>query len=132
MQQRKSFDVLGLGAVAVDDFIYVERYPPPDSKARVLGRKRNCGGLAATALITAARLGARCAYAGVLGQDELSAFAFKCLGAEGVELSHLKRISSAGPVYSNVVVDQQSGTRNIFHDERRAVGPGMHVPANLI
>ena len=132
MKQRKSFDVLGLGAVAVDDFIYVGRYPRLDSKAPVLDRKRNCGGLAATALIAAARLGARCAYAGVLGRDELSAFVLGCLEAEGIDVSHVKQTFSAGPVYSNIVVDQQRGTRNIFHDERKAVGPGLHVSGQVI
>ena len=71
----KRFDVLGLGAVAVDDLIYVEAYPPPDAKAQVIGRQRRCGGLTSIALVTAARLGARCAYAGALGNDELSEFA---------------------------------------------------------
>ncbi|MBN2129460.1 MAG: hypothetical protein JW741_08180, partial [Sedimentisphaerales bacterium] len=66
------FDVLGLGYTAVDDLLYVESYPPADNKARVRHRERHCGGLTATALVAAARLGARCMYAGVLGNDELS------------------------------------------------------------
>src|SRR5882724_11896705 len=89
MKREKSFDVLGFGAVAVDDFIFVESYPPPDSKARVLSRKRTCGGLAATALIAAARLGGRCAYAGVLGHDALSTFVLGRLQAEGIDVSHV-------------------------------------------
>jgi sugar/nucleoside kinase (ribokinase family) len=132
MKHKRSFDVLGLGAVAVDDFIFVENYPPPDSKARVRGRQRSCGGLAATALIMAARLGGRCAYAGVLGRDALSAFVLGYLKNEGIDVSHVKRAPTAGPVYSNIVVAQKGGTRNIFHDERQAVGPDMRVPAALI
>ena len=71
MSAVKSIDVLGLGAVAVDDLIFVEAYPPADAKARVLRLERHCGGLAATALVAAALLGAHCAYAGVMGEDEL-------------------------------------------------------------
>src|SRR5206468_4095602 len=78
-QLGKRIDILGLGAVAVDDFIYLEAYPAPDAKARVLRRERNCGGLTAIALVAAARLGARCAYAGVLGRDESSGFAVEFL-----------------------------------------------------
>ena len=64
------FDILGLGCVAVDDLLYVDAYPPADAKTRVQGRQRQCGGLTATALVAAARLGAKCAYGGTLGEDE--------------------------------------------------------------
>ena len=67
-------DILGLGAVAVDDLVYVDSYPLRDTKLPVRRQERHCGGLAATALVTAARLGSNCAYAGVLGYDELSEY----------------------------------------------------------
>src|SRR2546428_2397833 len=128
----KRIDILGLGAVAVDDFIYVEAYPPPDAKARVLRRQRYCGGLTAIALVAAARLGARCTYAGVLGHDELSCFAAEFLKREKIDLSWMKRLASARPICSNIVVDQRRGTRNIFFDVERAAGAPMNVPASLI
>ena len=132
MARKKTFDVLGLGAVAVDDCIYVEHYPRPDDKARVLGRQRKCGGLTAIALVAAARLGARCAYAGVLGQDELSHFAIECLKREKIDVSSVKQTSGARPIYSNIVVDQQGGTRNIFFDVEGFVGANIAAPAALI
>ena len=131
-QLGKRIDILGLGAVAVDDFIYVGAYPRPDTKARVLRRQRNCGGLTAIALVAAARLGARCAYAGVLGQDELSCFAAEFLKREKIDLSCMRRIASARPICSNIVVDQRRGTRNIFFDVEHAAGAPMDVPASLI
>jgi sulfofructose kinase len=69
---RAPLDILGVGSVAVDDLLAVAAYPPADAKARVLRRERQCGGLTGTALVTAARSGARCGYAGVVGTDELS------------------------------------------------------------
>ena len=48
-------DILGLGGVAVDDLLYVDGYPPADSKTPVARRERQCGGLTATALVAAAR-----------------------------------------------------------------------------
>jgi sulfofructose kinase len=125
-------DILGLGAVAVDDLIFVESYPPPDAKARVVRRERHCGGLTATALVAAARLGARCAYAGVLGDDELSDFALGCLEREGIDVSCVQRNALARPVHSNIVVDQQRGTRNIFYDLEQVVGASVRTPARLI
>jgi len=132
MLRRKEFDILGLGAVAVDDFIYVEAYPPPDAKARVVARRRECGGLTAIALIAAARLGARCAYAGGLGADELSSFALECLKRERIDVSDVKQSPAARVVHSNIVLDPRRGTRNIFYDLNRVVGGDVVVPTSLI
>jgi len=132
MSPVKRIDILGLGAVAVDDLLYVEAYPPPDGKARVIDRDRQCGGLTAMALATAARLGADCAYAGVLGNDELSAFVLRCLQQAGVETSCVQRSPRARPVHSSIVVDRRRGTRNIFFDLNGVVGAGAHTPVSLI
>jgi sulfofructose kinase len=130
--RRKSFDVLGLGVVAVDDVIFVASYPPPDAKAAVLGRQRRCGGLTAIALISAARLGGSCAYAGVLGPDELSQFGLQCLRQENIDVTQVRLTSRARPIHSNIVVDQRRGTRNIFFDIRGVVGARRDVSAQLI
>jgi ribokinase len=118
--------------VAIDDLIYVDGYPPPDSKARVLRLERHCGGLTGTALVAAARLGARCAYAGLMGNDELSTFALAHLEREGIDVSAVERRRAAGPVHSHVVVDQQHGTRNIFSYRPAVVGASLRTPAALI
>ena len=127
------FDVLGLGAVAVDELIYVDNYPAPDEKAHVLRTERQCGGLTATALVAAARFGAKCAYAGVLGDDDLSLFARNAMAKEGISLDHLLVKSEAGPVHSYIIVDQTRCTRNIFADSRNAIGADPNwPPAELI
>ena len=48
------WDILGFGAVAVDDLLLVDSYPAPDSKMPVRGKQREGGGLAGTALVAAA------------------------------------------------------------------------------
>src|SRR4026207_1746065 len=53
------FDVLGLGCTAVDELLFVDAYPPADGKMRVQRRERHCGGLTATALVAASRLGGK-------------------------------------------------------------------------
>ena len=76
---RPEFDIFGLGTIAVDDCVYVDSYPLPDHKVRIKREGRNVGGQIATALAAASRLGAHCAYAAVLGDDELSVAAFAAL-----------------------------------------------------
>lgn len=111
-----AFDVLGCGCVAVDDLLTVAAYPPADTKAPVVRRERQCGGLVGTALVAAARLGARCAYVATLGTDDLSEFALGRLRAEGVDVGHVARAAAAGPVRSVIVVGADTGSRTIFPD----------------
>ncbi|MBM3277155.1 MAG: permease [Candidatus Handelsmanbacteria bacterium] len=127
-----STEVLGLGAVAVDEILCVDQYPPADAKAQVRQRERRCGGLAATALVAAARLGCRCAYAGVLGRDDASAFAAACMEAEGIDLSQAQRRDEARVIRSAIVADLGRGTRNIFFDLNGVVGAGDDWPPEAV
>ncbi len=122
------FEILGLGCVAVDELIYVETFPVPDAKTPVLRTERQCGGLTATALVAGSRLGATCAYAGVLGTDELSAFAVERMRQEGIDLAHLRQRPEAGPVHSFIVVDSARQTRNIFFDASKPNGAAAAWP----
>ena len=122
------WDVLGIGCVAVDDLHYVEAYPAPDAKVRVRKRERHCGGLTATALVTASRLGARCAFAGVLGDDEDSRFVLDALAREGVDVDPSVRRSSARPIRSTVLIDETHHTRTIFYDLAGTVGADTESP----
>src|SRR5947209_15359530 len=105
-----TWDVLGLGCVAVDDLLYVPAYPPPECKVRVRRRERQGGGLTGTALVAAARLGARCAFAGVLGDDEDSRFVEDCFRRDGVDTSPIVRRPAARPIRSTVIVDESCHT----------------------
>jgi sugar/nucleoside kinase (ribokinase family) len=91
------WDVLGFGVVAVDDLVYVDRYPQPGTKVPIRKQRREGGGLAGTALVAASRLGAAAAYCGVLGDDELSRFTIQELEREGVDCAPILRRAEAGP-----------------------------------
>jgi sulfofructose kinase len=107
-------DVLGMGIVTVDDFLYVPAYPAADAKVRVSRRLRQCGGLTGTALVAAARQGARAAYAGCLGDDELSDFIHENFRAEGIDTSFVDALRTTRPIHSTIVVDESTGTRAIL------------------
>jgi sulfofructose kinase len=109
-----AIDILGLGVTAVDRLLYVPAYPSPNAKVNVLRSERQCGGLTATALVAAARLGARCAYAGQLGDGEDARFVVQTLSSEGVNLSHALKLAQAGPVRSTIIVSTDGGARTIL------------------
>lgn len=125
----RGLDVLGLGCTAVDEILYVPSYPAADRKVEVRLRERHCGGLCATALVAAARLGGACAYAGALGDDDGSRFVLATLEREGVDCTNVIRRVDAGPVRSVIVVDETRRTRNIFYDTRGALGAHPRLPA---
>jgi sulfofructose kinase len=129
---KSSFDVLGLGVTAVDDILYVPSYPPADGKVEVRQRERHCGGLCATALVAAARLGAKCAFAGTLGDDEGSRFVLETLKREKIDTRHAIQRTGAGPVRSVIVVDEGRRTRNIFYDTQQALGADPKRPAKAL
>lgn len=114
MARDAVIDVLGLGIVTVDDFLYVAAYPAADAKVRVSRRLRQCGGLTGTALVAAARQGARAAYAGCLGDDELSDFIRENFRVEGIDASHVDGSRKSPPIHSTIVVDESAGTRAIL------------------
>jgi len=128
-----TIDILGFGCAAVDDLLYVEAFPLADAKAQVLRRDRQCGGLVATALVAAARLGARCAYVAPLGEDELSAFALARLRRERIDVTHVAPDPKAYPVHSTIVVGDDRGTRNIFFDLSGVLAArALRLPAALV
>jgi sugar/nucleoside kinase (ribokinase family) len=129
---KAAIDVLGLGVVAVDDILHVESYPPPDAKAQVTREERQCGGLAATALVAAARLGSSCAYAGVLGEDGLSKFVLERFHGEGIDTSHAVIQKGACPVHSTIVVDTTRKTRNIFFHVGGLAGAHPELPEEAV
>jgi len=126
--EARPFDVLGLGCAAVDDLIYIESFPLPDTKTRVLRRERHCGGLTTTALVAAARLGARCAYAGALGEGELSEFVRLTLDREGVDVRFVPFDAGANPLHATIVVAEREGSRNILLHKVGHTGASDDLP----
>ena len=110
-----AWDVLGIGVVAVDDLIYVDHYPSSGAKMPIQTKRREGGGLTGTALVAASRLGATCAYGGVLGSDELSCFSLQELEREGVDCTPVLRLDGAQPIHSMVIVDLATAQRTILY-----------------
>jgi sulfofructose kinase len=126
------FDILGLGCAAVDDVLYVPSFPGTDEKVRVARALRRCGGLTGAALVTAARMGATCAYAGCLGMDEVSQYVADYFASEGIDVSHAPRLAEARVVKATIVVGRDIGSRNIFFQSEGLIGAHDHLPPDEV
>jgi sugar/nucleoside kinase (ribokinase family) len=122
------YDVLGLGCATVDDIYHVPSFPGADAKVRVNRHERRGGGLTGNALVAAARLGARCAYAGCLGEDDASRFVEQDFIREGVDVSHAPHPEGAAVIHSAIIVGQDSGSRNIFYRVEGVIGAHPTLP----
>ena len=125
-------DVLGLGAVAVDDMLFLDHFPLPDSKMAIRRAERRAGGNTGTALVAARRMGGSAAYAGALGSDELSRFVLDGLTAEGVDVGSLVRTGTARPFHSTILIDTRTQTRTILYNQDNVIGASDAGPPDEI
>lgn len=125
------YDILGLGVATVDELLYVAAFPAPDTKMQIQRSERRMGGLTAVALAAAARLGAHPAYAGMLGDDDISRFVEATLGAEGVDTSQVVRRGDAQPVHAVIIVDTSVSSRTILYEMKGQVGADDHLPTEV-
>ncbi len=112
---EKRWDILGFGALAVDDFLYLDHFPQANEKMLVQMKQRQGGGLTATAMVAAARQDSKAAYCGRLGDDELSLYSLQELEREGVDISITQRSSGYKPYHSVILVDMTSASRAILY-----------------
>jgi sugar/nucleoside kinase (ribokinase family) len=120
---KKRWDIIGLGALTVDDLFYIDHYPRLNEKLPVKMTQRHGGGLAATALVAAARQGAKSAYCGRLGDDELSIYSLQELEREGVDTALIQHWKGAKPYHSIILVEIPSGSRVILYNSEGVVEP---------
>lgn len=108
------FDIVGLGYSAVDYLGIVPRMPEMDTKLEIECFTRQGGGVTATAMVAAARLGARTAFVGAVGDDDLGDFTVRELDREGVDTSRVVRVPGASSQFSFIMVHKATGKRTIL------------------
>lgn len=126
------WDVLAIGNAAVDEILLLEHFPAADSKMPLSAVSRQGGGLAATAAVAAARLGARAAFCSLIGEDELSAYTLAELEREGVDTAPCLRDPRGLPYHAYILVDRAGQTRTILYEHGRVDPPPEHITPALI
>ena len=85
--------IVGIGANVCDTLYVVQDFPEEDTKMRADSVKQSGGGPCATGLVAASKLGADCAYIGVLTDDGAGIFLKADMESYGVssELVQIKK-----------------------------------------
>jgi len=107
--------MVGIGLASLDLLGSMPRFPAPNSKNRVTDVSIQGGGAAATACVAAARLGARAAFAGVVGDDDLGRAILRGLEEEGVDVSRVVVATGRRSPFSFVAVNAGDASRTVFH-----------------
>ena len=124
----RAFDLLGLGQISLDRLGVVDRLPVAGAKTALREEHLLPGGQVATAVLAATGLGARCAFAGAVGDDEAGRLALAPLERAGVDIGRVRRLAGVPTRQAWVLVESAGGERTIL--ERR--DQALALPADAL
>jgi ribokinase len=104
--------ITGIGYCGMDYLCRVP-YIPLDDKVELCESLIQGGGPCATALVAAARLGAKASFCGAVGDDERGAQIVKGLSSEGIDTQGIKVRRGVESPAGFCWIEQQSGKRSI-------------------
>ncbi len=113
ISEAASFDCVGMGHCAFDYICLLDRYPGENEKTEAIGYSEQGGGPVATAMVTLARLGAKVAFVGRVGDDREGRFVREEFRREGVDISALQIRASVRTPQAFVWVNTENGHRSI-------------------
>ena len=120
--------ILGLGGVTTDQIGLVDHIPGSDEVIRLQGYRIEQGGMVATALAAAARLGAQTEFLGAVGDDANGRHALERFAARGVATPRVRVLAGAVSAFSFVMVDSRSGKRTIIHEPGVQRNRALDIP----
>ncbi len=113
-RETSPLEIVGLGFCCQDDLLLLSEIPPPEGRATVLRRERQGGGMVATAMVAAARLGARAGFIGRVGDDAAGTQLREEFQGYGVDVSRLVTVPGARTHVTVVLVDARTGARSFL------------------
>ena len=116
--------IIGLGLATLDVLIRLKDMPTWEHGTRVSSFRFDGGGLVGTAMVAAARLGARVGFVGTAGSDDAAELKLRSFVECGVDLSHLVRREGAEDQVVLVFVHAETGERTfagVWHDPRQPI-----------
>jgi ribokinase len=113
------FDCVGFGMNAVDHLSILDPYPGLNEKVEVIESSMQGGGPVPTAMVTLAKLGAKVAYIGKIGDDAEGRFVKAELEKEGVNTDYLIKDKESKTAKAFIWVDKNTGKRTVALDKNK-------------
>lgn len=104
-------DIVGLGMATLDVLVRLKDMPTWERGSRMSAFSFDGGGPVATAMVAAARLGAKVGFIGTAGNDESADIKIRSLTRYGVDVSHLMRRPTPEMQVVLVCVHEETGER---------------------
>jgi Sugar kinases, ribokinase family len=105
------FEIVGVGSAVYDTLIVTNSFPVEDTKIRAKKTMQSGGGPCSTGLVAAAKLGASCAYIGVLSDDAGGKFLLSDFEKFNVDVQSVQVMSGYSSFSSFVILNEDSATR---------------------
>ena len=117
------FDVIGIGAAALDIVNLVDHFPDHEEVQRARAVAVQGGGPVATALVALARLGASTAMIDAIGDDWRSKIILEEFACEGVNTEAIKVYAGASATLATILVQEETAERTIVYHPGSAGEP---------
>ncbi|MHA2294615.1 MAG: carbohydrate kinase family protein [Candidatus Hodarchaeales archaeon] len=131
--EKREFDIIGLGEIVVDHLLNIPRFPEPDEKLYVKLSEKQAGGVTANFCVGVARQGLRVAFVGAVGDDFDGQYLRSALINEGIVDEYLVTLKEkVTPV--NIVMVSEEGEKAILQSEhmRQTLPPPDLITSELI
>ncbi len=114
-QSVKEYDIVGIGVSTLDILTIVPEFAAKEGVQQAIDAKFQGGGPVATALVAAAKLGAKVAMIDSLGDDFVGQAILKEFNSYGVITKHLKITSGKTSSIASVWIRERDGQRAIAY-----------------
>lgn len=118
--------ITGIGGASWDELLYVDTLPRWNENLSVHTRESRPGGMVATALVAAARLGIPTSLIGSHGSDPAGQSLRGLLSGEGVELEFFREVPG-GSSSSVILVHRKEGHRSILNSRGVQSSPELQI-----
>ena len=119
--------IVGIGACVMDTLITLPHYPKEDTKLRAADSRLAGGGPTATGLVAASKLGADCAYIGMLSNDSGGVFLKQDFEKYSVSTELISICEGYRSFTSTIWLSQESASRTCVFDKGNL--PGLQLNA---
>jgi len=127
------YDVVGIDMPCMDLNVNLSHFPSPDSGERINQLSWQGGGKVATGMVACARLGAKCAMMGCVGDDIFGKFIINDFKLHGIDTSALKIKQGDTSSLSVVLSEAAVGSRTILSKGGSALRYNIEdIDANML